>query len=126
MEILKYLSKRKNKSQLNCIYNHLYSKYKEDYRAWLSNKSSYVSPKESTIFDIEIDYKIDYSKLINFSNYQLLIMSYIWDMEIENINQIKTLEEIKVRKEQKRILKEIELLKSQYIKLQKPLQKCSL
>lgn len=119
MEILNYLSKRKNKSQLNCIYNQLERKYKEDYNAWLSNKSRYVSPKESTIFDIETDYKIDYSTLVKFSNYQLLIMSYVFHMDNKKINQIKTLEQFKVAAEKRRILKQIELLKSQYNKLEK-------
>lgn len=117
MEILKYLSKRKNKSQLNCIYNQLEEKNKADYRAWLSNKSRYVSPKESTIFDVENEYKIDYTKLIKFSNYQLLIMAYVMDMEFEDINKIKTLEQIKVAREKKEIIKQINLLQSKLAKL---------
>tara|TARA_R100000781_G_scaffold1910_1_gene3336 strand:+ start:319 stop:678 length:360 start_codon:yes stop_codon:yes gene_type:complete len=119
MELLKYLSTRKNKSQLNCIYKQLDEKYKEDYRAWLSNKSRFVSPKESTIFDVEIDYKIDYLRLIKFSNYQLHVMAYIMDMKFEDINKIKTLEQIKVAREKRIILKEIELLKLKLVQLEK-------
>ena len=44
-------------------------------------------------------------------------MAYVMDMEFEDINKIKTLEQIKVAREKKEIIKQINLLQSKLAKL---------
>ena len=118
MEIIQYLSKRKNKNQLNCIFNQLPCDNKQDYFAWLNNKSKYVSPKESLIFDVEDMYGIDFLKLKNFSIFQLHVMFNVKCMNMESQKNIKTLEQILANRQKKEALRKIELLKLEIAELE--------